>query len=88
MTERKRTPGPWSQYEQDALIIVDKDGASLGDMTPGDPYISNEEALGNALLVVAAPDLVVVAKAILDGGNVVSSDNMLALRTAYHKATA
>lgn len=51
------TPGPWVQYERNALIIVDKDGASLGDMTPGDPYISNAEALANAKLVVSAPDL-------------------------------
>lgn len=62
MSDSKHTPGPWAQYAQNALIIVGKDGASLGDMTPGDPYISNEEALSNAKLVVCAPDLLAALK--------------------------
>ena len=55
--EAQHTPGPWSQYRDHPLVIVDDKGASLGEMLPGDPYISYEAALANARLVAAAPEM-------------------------------
>lgn len=55
--EARHTPGPWRQYPGDPLIIADEMGSSLGEMTPGDPYIGHDEALANAALVAAAPDV-------------------------------
>ena len=55
--EARHTPGPWSQYYGDPLIIVDALGSSLGDMSPGDPFISHATAIANARLTSAAPDL-------------------------------
>ena len=48
------TPTPWSLYGADPLVIVDKDGASLGEMVPGDPYTSAAAARRNAAMVVLA----------------------------------
>lgn len=62
----KHTPTPWALYEHDPLIIVDEKGSSLGEMVPGDPYISRTEALANAALVVAAVNA--QARADLDAG--------------------
>ena len=64
--EAQHTPGPWSQYRDHPLVIVDDKGASLGEMLPGDPYISYEAALANARLVAAAPELLAALKHRID----------------------
>lgn len=50
----EHTPTPWSLYEHDPLVIVDDKGSSLGEMVPGDPYISPATALANAAFVIRA----------------------------------
>lgn len=51
------TAGPWSQYHDDPLVIVNANGSSLGEASAGDPFISYSEQLANARLIAAAPDL-------------------------------
>lgn len=51
------TAGPWSQYRDDQLVIVNSDGSSLCEATSGDPYISYRTQLANARLIAAAPEL-------------------------------
>ncbi len=51
------TPGPWAQYDQDPVIIVNCEGGSLGEMTSGYPTIGEKEDIANARLAAAAPDL-------------------------------
>ena len=62
----KHTPGPWSLYDKNLLIIVNSEGASLGEMVPGDPFIGPEEALANARMASGAPEVVETAIALLD----------------------
>lgn len=62
MAQSKHTSGPWSQYHDDPLVIVDTKGSSLGEMVPGDPYISHDEALAKARLTAAAPELLAALK--------------------------
>lgn len=50
----KPTPGPWFQFKDDPLVIVDEKGASVGEMVPGDPYVPHGEARANAALVAEA----------------------------------
>lgn len=49
------TPGPWSQYAGDPLVIVNADGSSLGEASAGDPFIPFLQQLANAKLMAAAP---------------------------------
>lgn len=60
----KHTPGEWFVYEHDPLVIVNSDGSSLGEMRPGDPFISLREALANARVAAAATRLLAVCQAI------------------------
>jgi hypothetical protein len=57
MNGAAHTPGPWSLYAHDLLVIVNADGSSLGEMKPGDPFIAPETALANATLAASAPNL-------------------------------
>lgn len=65
MNEVKHTPGPWSVYEDDPVIIVNAEGSSLGEMTAGDPFIQSDTMLANARLAAAAPDLLLAAASLL-----------------------
>ena len=53
----EHTKGPWETYDLDPTVIINSEGSSLGDMTPGDPFITGVEAFANARLAAAAPDL-------------------------------
>lgn len=53
----KYTPGPWLLYDSNPMVIVNGEGSSLGEMLPGDPFITPREALANATLVAAAPHM-------------------------------
>lgn len=50
----KHTPGPWSY---DSIVIMVADGSSIGEMSPGVPGMSRDEAEANARLAAAAPDM-------------------------------
>ncbi len=58
----QHTPGPWAVDKDCDLIIVDHEGGSLGEMTPGNPAVSDEQAVANARLVAAAPELLKALK--------------------------
>jgi hypothetical protein len=56
------TPGPWRVARADeapehGLIIVDKEGGSIGDFMPPGPWMSMEEARANCRLAAAAHDM-------------------------------
>lgn len=71
MAREAHTPGPWATYDADPLVIVNSEGSSLGEMTPGDPFITPGAAIANALLAAASPDLLSIAErwAALDSGS-------------------
>lgn len=60
------TPGPWTQYESDPLIIINSDGVSLGEMSAGSPNVSRSEQIANARLIAAAPELLAVVQELAD----------------------
>jgi hypothetical protein len=66
MTAAKHTPGPWAMDDNCPLVIVDKDGSSIGEMSAGDPFIPDDQQLANARLVCAAPDLLEACEAALN----------------------
>ena len=47
-------------------MIVNAAGSSLGEAVPGDPYIDHREALANAWLWAAAPDLYLALERLLE----------------------
>lgn len=51
------TPGPWAVFASDPLIIINAEGASLGEMSAGDPFIERAEMEANARLAASAPAL-------------------------------
>jgi len=84
------TPGPWRRYEGDALIIVDHEGASLGEMSSGSPRTPRSVQLANAALAAAAPELYEALSAIIDEDALPSYCGVLIdnARAALAKATA
>ena len=66
MSAVKHTPGPWSQYRDDPLVIVNAAGSSLGEASAGDPYISADEQLANARMFAAAPELLEALRDAID----------------------
>lgn len=67
------TPGPWRQDADFPLIIVDATGGSLGEMTPGNPDVSDAQALANARLAVAAPDLLAALERMIEAAEIMAS---------------
>lgn len=57
MSAQQHTPGPWAQYADDPLVIVNAEGSSLGEASAGDPFITYAEQLANARMFATAPDL-------------------------------
>ena len=88
----RHTPGPWSVYSRDELVLVNDAGSSIGEMVAGDPFIPYGQQRANALLAAAAPELLAVLAVLVDampvnGGMVrFDGDELAAARAAIAKA--
>ncbi|WP_312139951.1 hypothetical protein [Stutzerimonas nitrititolerans] len=58
------TPGPWSIDKEERWIIHEPDGKS-GTLVVPEIYLDDDEAIANARLIAAAPDLYQHAEALL-----------------------
>ncbi len=90
------TKGPWrlrksAKEAPDDLVVMDEQGASVADTRPSNPYMSIEEALANARLISAAPELLACCKDLLEDvnqylGPCIAGGKMTAARAAIAKA--
>lgn len=59
------TPGPWFQYADSPLVIVNAAGSSLGEASAGDPFIPMSQQLANARLFAASTELLAALQDVL-----------------------
>lgn len=81
------TPGPWRVYDADDFIVAAGDGFSICDCQPGNPFdVTNAQAVANARLIAAAPEMLEMLRHVVESGGVISQSELSDLAEMIIKA--